>query len=82
MTMCIDHTSKHTIVIRYSPCWQALLLFLLHSKACPLYVDGACVWVCVQAEAAKNREQNLEEAKSITISEDSTLPPAKKVFIF
>ena len=52
---------------------------LSHSSVTPLCVsDGLCV-VLVQAEAAKNREQNLEEAKSIVISEDTTLSPAKKV---
>lgn len=32
-------------------------------------------------EAARNREQNLEEAKSVTIAEDTSLPPAKKIKI-
>ena len=35
----------------------------------------------IQEEAAKNREQNLEEAKSVVISEDTSLPPAKKVLL-
>ena len=36
--------------------------------------------LCVaQEEAARNREQNLEEAKSIKILEDTSLPQAKKV---
>ena len=34
-----------------------------------------------QEEAAKNREQNLQEAKSITISEDTSLPTARKVIM-
>ena len=38
-----------------------------------------CILFILQEEAARNREQNLEEAKSITISEDTSLPAAKKV---
>lgn len=34
-----------------------------------------------EAEDAKRREENLEEAKKITIEEDTTLPPAKKIKI-
>ena len=30
-------------------------------------------------EDAKKREENLEKAKSIKITEDTSLPPAKKV---
>ena len=38
-----------------------------------------CIILCHKAEDAKRREENLEEAKKITIEEDPTLPPAKKV---
>lgn len=40
------------------------------------------VFVYGKAEDVKRREENLEEAKKITIEEDSTLPPAKKVTQF
>ena len=45
--------------------------------------NGTCSWICgfLQEEAARNREQNLEDAKSIVISEDASLPPAKKVLV-
>ena len=35
--------------------------------------------LCVQKRDAEMRRKNLEEAKSISIKEDSSLPTAKKV---
>ncbi len=43
-----------------------------------MYVMDLCI---LQEEAARNREQNLEEAKSIIISEDTSLPSPKKVIV-
>ena len=51
---------------------------------CVCVCETSCVEVreiclTLQEAAAKKREQNLEEAKLITISEDTSLSPAKKV---
>jgi len=38
-----------------------------------------CFLISVKVEDAKRREENLEEAKKITIEQDPTLPTPKKV---
>ena len=42
-------------------------------------IKNAIILFYGKAEDAKRREENLEEAKKITIEEDTSLPPAKKV---
>jgi len=41
-----------------------------------------CLLISFKVEDAKRREENLEEAKKITIEQDPTLPTPKKVYIY
>ena len=49
------------------------------SVNCYSYVSFFEVLYFLQAEDAERREKNLEEAKKITIEEDTSLPKPKQV---
>ena len=57
---------------------------LANHRGCYIWVVTIVIYALIslffcKAEKVQQREKNLEEAKKITIKEDPSLPPAKRV---